>query len=138
MTPPPHELSSYDEIDAFDLPDWLGETEVTWASDRGLGTGHRVAGRLTAEGHDPVACDLLAVDDAYPEPVVGDQVRVRAHQYWRHGEVLLVGDGERVLLAVPGIRLDAETALQAVARLARAVGAPDGAYAVRLRVDRRP
>lgn len=138
MTPPPHELPSYDEIDAFDLPDWLGEAEVTWSSDHGLGTGHRVAGRLTGEGHEPVPCDLLAVDDAYPEPVVADHVRVRAHQYWRHGEVLLVGDGGGVLLAVPGVRVDAETALQAVARLARAVGAHDGAYAVRLRVDRRP
>lgn len=134
----PHELPSYDEIDAFDLPDWLGEVEVTWASECGLGTGHRVAGRLTAEGHDPVPCDLLAVDDAYPEPVVSDPVRVRAHQCWRHGEVLLVGDGDRVVLAVPGIRLEPESVLLAVGRLARAVGARDGAYAVRLRVDRRP
>jgi hypothetical protein len=133
----PHELPSYDEIDAFDLPGWLGETEVTWASERALGTAHRVAGLLTAEGHDPLACDLLAVDDAYPEPVVSDPVRVRAHQYWRHGEVLLVGDGDRILLAVPGIRLDPDSVLQAVSRLARAVGARDGAYAVRLRVERR-
>jgi len=134
----PHEVPSYDEIDAFDLPDWLGETEVTWASECGLGTAHRVAGGLTAEGHEPVACDLLAVDDAYPEPVVSDPVRVRAHQYWRHGEVLLVGDGDRIVLAVPGSLLDPDSVLQAVGRLARAVGARDGAYAVRLRVDRRP
>jgi hypothetical protein len=134
----PHELPSYDEIDAFDLPDWLGETEVTWASDGGLGTGHRVAGQLTAEGHEAVLCDLLAVDDAYPEPVVVDAVRVRAHQYWRHGEVLLVADGDRVVLAVPGLQLDPASVLQAVGRLARAVGARDGSYAVRLRVDRRP
>jgi hypothetical protein len=134
----PHELPSYDVVDAFDLPDWLGETEVTWAAERDLDTGHRVAGRLTADGHTPVACDLLAVDDAYPEPVVADPVRVLAHQYWRHGEVLLVRDGDRVLLAVPGIRLDPESVLLAVGRLARAVGARDGAYAVRLRVDRRP
>lgn len=134
----PHELPSYDEIDAFDLPEWLGETEVTWTSDQGLEAGHRVSGRLTAEGHAPVPCDLLAVDDAYPEPVVVDAVRVRAHQYWRHGEVLLVGDGDRVVLAVPGRRVDADRVLRAVGRLARAVGAADGSYAVRLRVDRRP
>jgi hypothetical protein len=134
----PHELPSYDEIDAFDLPDWLGETEVTWSSDRGLGTGHRVSGQLTADGHEAVPCDLLAIDDAYPEPVVVDAVRVRAHQYWRHGEVLLVADGDTVVLAVPGLRLDPENVLQAVGRLARAVGAREGSYAVRLRVDRRP
>ncbi len=83
-------------------------------------------------------CDLLAVDDAYPEPVMADPVRVRAHQYWQHGEVLLVRDGDRIVLAVPGIRLDPDGVLQAVGRLARAVGAREGAYAVRLRVDRRP
>jgi hypothetical protein len=133
-----HEPPSYDEVDPFDLPDWLGEAEVTWSADRGLTTDHRVVGCLTGEGHAPVACDLLAVDDAYPVPVVADPVRVRAHQLWRHGQVLLVADGERVLLAVPGSRLDAQTALEAVARLARAVGARDGTYAVRLRVgDRR-
>lgn len=134
----PHGLPSYDEIDAFDLPDWLGETDVTWASERGLGTGHRVSGWLTADRHEPLPCDLLAVDDAYPEPVMADPVRVRAHQYWQHGEVLLVRDGDRIVLAVPGIRLDPDGVLQAVGRLARAVGAREGAYAVRLRVDRRP
>jgi hypothetical protein len=43
------------------------------------------------------------------------------------------------MLAVPGSRLDAETALTAIGRLARAVGAASGSYGVRLRVswDRR-
>lgn len=131
MTPEP---ASYDEVDAFDLPPWLGEAEVTWSADSGLSTGARVPGRLTGEGHDDVPCDLLAVDDAYPEPVVADPVRVRAHQQWRHGEVLLVADAGRVVLAVPGTRLDVQVALDAVGRLARAVGAREDAYAVRLRV----
>jgi hypothetical protein len=129
---------SYDEVDPFDLPDWLGEQEVTWQAERGLATGHRVAGCLTGAGQEPLACDLLAVDDAYPEPIAPDAVRVRAHQLWRHGEVLLVGDGDRLLLALPGSRVDADAALDAVGRLARAVGAPVGSYGVRLRVgDRR-
>jgi hypothetical protein len=34
---------------------------------------------------------------------------------------------------LPGARLDAETVLDAIGRLARAVGATPGAYAVRLR-----
>ena len=134
MTPGPHEPPSYAEIDPFDLPEWLGEREVTWASERGLATGHRVEGALSASGVDPLPCDLLAIDDAYPEPVASDAVRVRAHQVWQYGEVLLLADGDRVVLAVPGSRLDADTVLIAVGRLARGVGAPAGSYAVRLRV----
>jgi hypothetical protein len=135
VTPGPHEPPSYDELDPFDLPDWLGEREVTWTSERGINAGHRVEGALTAQGVAPLPCDLLAIDDAYPEPVASDAVRVRAHQVWQYGEVLLVVDTERVVLAVPGSRLDADTALIAVGRLARAVGAPSGTYAVRLQVD---
>jgi hypothetical protein len=131
---PPHEPPSYDEADPFDLPAWLGESEVTWGTASGLASGHRVVGTLTAPGEEPIACDLLAVDEAYPEPVAGEGLRVRTHQAWRHGEVLVAADGPRVLLAVPGSRIDAETALEAVGRFARAVGAGPGSYAVRLRV----
>jgi hypothetical protein len=128
-----HEPPSYGEVDPFELPDWLGQGEVSWETERGLSTGHRVSGTLG--GRDgSLPCDLLAIDDAYPEPVASDAIRVRAHQAWRHGEVLIVSDGARIVLAVPGSRLDADTALEAVGRLARAVGAPAGSYAVRLRV----
>jgi hypothetical protein len=99
-----------------------------------MSDGHRVSGALTADGHEPVPCDLLAVDDAYPEPVAADAVRVRAHQVWRHGEVLVADAAGRVLLVVPGSRLDTETVLEAIGRLARAVGAQADSYAVRLRL----
>ncbi len=135
MTSTPHEPPSYDEVDPFDLPGWLGEEEVTWSADRGLTAGHRVVGTLTAPGVDPLGCDLLAIDDAYPAPVASDALRVRAHQVWQYGEVLLVADGDRLLLAVPGSRLVADTAITAVGRLGRAVGAASGSYVVRLRVD---
>ncbi len=131
----PHQSPSYAEVDPFDLPEWLGESEVTWEPERPLTADHRVAGALATAGHDPLACDLLAVDDAYPEPVADDEIRVRAHQVWRHGEVLLASDDERMLMVVPGTRLAPDIVLEAVARLARAVGAPSGAYAVRLKVD---
>jgi len=131
---PPHEPPSYDELDPFELPAWLGECEVTWESERGLAQADRVPGMLTSPGQEPVACDLLSVDDAYPEPVASDAVRVRAHQLWQHGEVLVAGDGPRILLVAPGSRVDVAVALEAVARLARAVGARPGSYAVRLRV----
>jgi hypothetical protein len=134
VTPGPHEPPSYAEVDPFDLPTWLGERAVTWTSACGIVSGHRVEGDLTAEGVEPVPCDLLAIDDAYPRPVASDDVRVRAHQVWQYGEVLLVGDGDRVILAVPGSRLDADTALSAVGRLARAVGAAAGSYAVCIRL----
>ena len=133
---PPHEPTSYDEADPFDLPDWLGECEVTWESERGLATGHRVAGSLTSPGREPIGCDLLAVDDAYPEPVAADALRVRTHQVWRYGEVLVAVDGARILLVVPGSQVDIETALEAVRRLSRAGGARPGSYAVRLRLGR--
>ena len=42
MTPGPHEPPSYDELDPFDLPGWLGEREVTWTSERDITAGHRV------------------------------------------------------------------------------------------------
>jgi hypothetical protein len=131
----PHQAPSYHEVDPFDLPEWLGECEVTWQSEVALSDGHRIAGILTTSGHDPLTCDLLAVDDAYPEPVAADVVRVRVHQVWRHGEVLVAREGARLLLVVPGSRLDAATVVEAVGRLARAVGAPGGSYAVRLQVN---
>jgi hypothetical protein len=129
-----HEAPTYAEVDPFDLPEWLGESEVTWESERPFTADHRVTGQLTSDGHESMPCDLLAVDDAYPEPVSTDAVRVRTHQVWRHGEVLVARDGDRMLLGVPGSRVDTETLLETVGRLARAVGAPDGSYAVRLRV----
>jgi hypothetical protein len=135
VTSPPHEPPSYDEVDPFDLPTWLGEGDVTWSADRGLTAGHRVVGTLSAPGADPLGCDLLAIDDAYPAPVASDALRVRAHQVWQYGEVLLVQDGDRLVLAVPGSRLVADTAITAVGRLGRAVGAASGSYVVRLRVD---
>jgi hypothetical protein len=125
---------SISERDAFDLPEWLGESEVTWQAESGLATGHRVVGTLTAAGRDPLPCDLLAVDDAYPEPVAGDALRVRCHQLWRHGEVLVAADEQGAVLVVPGSRVDTDRALEAVARLARAVGAEPGSWAVLLRV----
>ena len=139
MTPPPAEPSSYDEIDPFDLPDWLGETEVTWAADRGLATGHRVAGQLTADGQ------LRAVRPAgrrrrLPRPVAADPVRVRAHQAWRHGEVLIVGTATACSSPCPG----SVWTPRPPSRPSPGSRAPSGprtaSYAVRLRVgsDRSP
>ena len=121
-------------VDPFDLPDWLGVADVTWTALAGLRTGSLVAGQLGAEGHDPVPCDLLAADDAYPAPVAPDDVRLAVHQAWRHGQVHLLERDGRVVLGVPGTAFSADLVLDAVARLAKAVGASAERYSVRLRI----
>ena len=123
------------DIDPFDLPDWLGTHDVVWRSDTGLGAGHLVRGRLTAEGEADVVCDLLAVDEAYPEPVVDDASRLRVHQAWRHGQVVIGEIDSRMLLAVPGTGFGPDVVLDALGRLARAVGAKAERYAALLRLS---
>jgi hypothetical protein len=129
------------DIDPFDLPEWLGTGDVVWRAEEGLQTGHLVRGRLTAdlpdqraEASQEVVCDLLAVDEAYPAPVVDDATRLRVHQAWRHGQVVIGEHGSRMVLAVPGTRFGPELVLDALGRLARAVGARAERYAVLLRL----
>jgi hypothetical protein len=119
------------ELDPFDLPDWVGEEPVVWASDRGLG-GHLVAGHLSGTDVADYPFDLLAVDQAYPAPVVDEAVRTRVHQAWRHGQVLLVSRGGRATVAGPGSLWTAEMVLEALTRVARAVGADPARWSVRL------
>lgn len=120
-------------LDPFDLPDWLGEQEVTWVAGSGLRSGPAVRGTLTADaGESP--CDLLAIDVAYPAPIVSESVRHSAHQAWAFGEVHLVEADGRLALAVPGTSLTADLLLDALGRLARAVGASADRYSVRLRI----
>jgi hypothetical protein len=121
-------------LDPFDLPDWLGEGEVTWTSDDTTRGGASVAGCLVGAGEQRHPCDLLAVDLAYPAPVVGDRVRTAAHQAWSHGQVLLLDRDGRAALAVPGTSFTADTVLDAITRLAKAVGAAPATYSVRLRL----
>ena len=126
------------DVDPFDLPEWLGTHDVVWRSDAGLRTGHLVRGRLIADGADDVICDLLAVDEAYPEPVVDDATRLRVHQAWRHGQVVIgtVGTGSdaRMVLAMPGTGFGPDLVLDALGRLAHAVGAHAERYAALLRL----
>lgn len=132
MTPTPPDPT---EVDPFDLPDWLGESEVTWAADAGLLAGHRVPGRLSGAGAE-LACDLLAIDEAYPEPVTATPLRSRAHQAWRHGQVLLTSYDGRLTLLVPGTGFDADRVLDALERLAKAVGAAPTNFVAQLRLGR--
>jgi hypothetical protein len=122
------------DVDPFDLPEWLGG-QVTWTPDCGIRTGHLVPGVLS-EGEHALPCDLLAVDEAYPRPVADDDTRTRSHQAWRHGEVLLVTYDGRLTLTVPGREFTADHVLDALGRLARAVGASADDYAALLRLGR--
>lgn len=124
------------DVDPFDLPEWLGTHDVVWRADQGLRTGHLVRGRLTADSEDAleIACDLLAVDEAYPAPVVDDAGRLRVHQAWRHGQVVIGEVESRLVLAVPGTRFGPDLVLEALGRLARAVGAHAERYAALLRL----
>jgi hypothetical protein len=122
------------DVDPFDLPEWLGASDVTWTAEAGLRSGHAVPGHLGADGHGGLACDLLAVDVAYPVPVAADTVRHDAHQAWRYGQVHLVDADGRLTLAVPGTGFTADLVLDALGRLAKAVGASEDHYSVRLRI----
>jgi hypothetical protein len=119
------------ELDPFDLPEWVGDGEVAWAAERGLG-GHLVAGRLTGGSGESLPCDLLAVDQAYPAPVVDEATRTRVHQTWRHGQALLLSHEGRATVAVPGTSFAADRVLEAFTRVARAVGADPARWSVQL------
>jgi hypothetical protein len=132
MTRAPEPL---DPVDSFDLPDWLGEHEVTWAPSTGVRRKQHVAGVLTGEGEESLACDLLAADTAYPTAVVVEADRVSAHQAWQRGQVHVGQRDDRLTLLVPGHEFTADLALTAIGRLARSVGADPQRYVVTLRLS---
>lgn len=119
--------------DPFDLPEWLGVQKVTWSVDTSLGDSHLVSGRLHGDAEE-LACDLLAGDLAFPTAVLAESWRHDAHQAWVQGQVLLVDRDGRLTLVVPGWSVDVERALEAVRRLAKAVGAPSERFSVALRL----
>jgi hypothetical protein len=121
-------------VDAFDLPDWLGVAAVTWTAVDSIGATHLVAGCLRGPDDDPLDCDVLACDLAYPVPVLDERWRHDAHQAWTLGEVLLVEYDGRLTMVVPGTTVTAEPTLEAVRRLAKAVGAPADRFTVSLRL----
>ena len=123
-----------DQLDPFDLPDWVGEEPVVWAADQGLG-GHLVAGRLSSVHADELPLDLLAVDQAYPAPVVDEAIRTVVHQAWRHGQVALLSRDGRATVAVPGTSFVADRVLEALTRVARAAGADPTRWSVSLRLS---
>jgi hypothetical protein len=129
--------SQVTELDPFDLPDWLGEGPVAWSTDQGLG-GHLVAGHLIGTSDQVLPCDLLAVDQAYPAPVLDEATRTRVHQTWRHGQVLLLTREGRATVAAPGTDWPSDLVLDALTRLARSVGSDPASWSAHLALSRPP
>jgi hypothetical protein len=125
----PHETAP---VDAFELPEWLGVEQVTWAAESSLGT-HHVTGHL-ASGDRALECDVLACDLAYPLPVLAEKWRSAAHHAWALGEALLVTYDGRMTIVAPGTEVTVETVLDAVRRLVRAVGGSADRFTVALRL----
>ena len=120
-------------VDAFDLPEWLGVDEVTWTAVTSLGSASRVTGCLAASGQT-LDCDVLACDLAYPQAVLEEKWRSAAHHAWQMGETQLLEYDGRLTLVVPGTAVKVEAALDAVRRLAKAVGAPASRFTVAIRL----
>jgi hypothetical protein len=117
-------------IDAFDLPEWLGTSVVSWHSTSPLEGASGVSGEFRADGVSPLALDLLAVDAAFPAPVCPDEQRRLAHRSWHYGEVALLRIDGRIAAGVPGRGFDANLACETLRRVARSVGADPGRYSV--------
>jgi len=122
------------EADPFDLPNWVGEQEVTWFADSGARFGHHISGRFTAAGQEDLACDLLAIDQAYPQKVADSAWRRLAHQSWHNDQVLLISYDGRLTLAVPGHEFTADQVLAALARFAKSVGGRPERFVAALRI----
>jgi hypothetical protein len=123
-------------VDAFDLPKWLGVDPVTWSAVGPLRHGI-VPGVIRSDVSGvELPCDLMGGDVAYPVAVVDEATRVQIHQAWRDGQVHVLRRADRLTLGAPGTDFTAPRVLDAVGRLAKAVGAPPDHFAVRLRVAR--
>lgn len=126
-------------VDAFDLPEWVGEQDVVWSSSVPLGTP-MVPGELTAQLDEArpddlrLACDLLACDRAYPEPVLPERWRREAHAQWALQQVLLVEVDGRLTLVCPGVDVEVGGAMESLRRLAKAVGVPASRITLALRL----
>jgi hypothetical protein len=124
-------------VDAFELPEWLGTSHVSWTASSSVRGAQRIQGTLTSTdvvGAEPLPCDLIAADVAYPQPILPDSWRREAHQAWEYGQVLLLSYDQRLTLAVPGTAYSADGVLETIGRLARAVGVTPGRFVVCLRL----
>ena len=108
---------------------------MTWTSTGSVHAGHLVAGDLSGAG-STLPCDLLGVDQAYPEPVLTEEWRIRSHRSWTHGQVLLLTREGRATVAAPGTAWQPDLVLEALTRLARSVGSDPTSWTAHLALSR--
>ena len=114
------EAATWQRSDPFELPEWLGEEDLTWSLDGPL-TAAQVRGTLHGTDEHQLGLDLVCVDVAYPAPVVGELIRRECHLSWHHGQVLVLANAGAHGLGVPTSSLDADTACEALRRFAHAI-----------------
>ena len=122
------------EVDPFDLPEWLGAGAVAWVATSSVRDAARVHGVLSDGEGTELACDLLAVDVAFPQVVLDGAGRRAVHQAWAHDQVLLADHDGRLAVVVPGTAFTADLVLEAVGRLAKALGVKRRHFSVTLRL----
>jgi len=114
------EAATWQRADPFELPEWLGEEDLTWSLDGPL-TAAQVRGTLRGTGEHQLALDLVCADVAYPAPVVGELIRRSCHLSWHHGQVQVLANAGSHGLGVPASCLDADKACEALRRFAHAI-----------------
>lgn len=120
--------------DPFDLPEWLGDQQLRWATTRGTESAALIAGRITGDAGGRFDLDLLCADVAYPAVVLTERLRHDTHQAWHFGQVLLLARDRRHALAMPTTRCDADTVCEALRRFTKAIGVPPSQLSVVLRL----
>ncbi|TIC87678.1 hypothetical protein E8D34_08320 [Nocardioides sp. GY 10113] len=126
-------VRTWTAVDPFDLPEWIGTHEVTWSAHSPMDSS-TLRGTLTSDTDGAeICCDLVAADTTYPRALVDAETRYAAHRAWQLGQVHLADGDGRLTLAVPTTRHSADEVLEAVGRMAQAVGAPRERFSVRLR-----
>ncbi len=122
-------------VDPFDLPDWLGTREVSWAADSGLRASHLVPGSL--DGGGPIVSTATCWGSTGPTRAPVASRRACGTAPTRPGSTGRCCWSRSVVGSpwpsqAPGFT--SELVLTALERLAQAVGAEPSSYAVRLRL----
>ena len=114
------EAVTWQRADPFELPDWVGQEDLTWSLDGPLSAA-QVRGTVHGAEEHQIGLDIVCADVAYPAPVVPELMRRECHLSWHHGQVLVLANAVSHALGVPVSALDADTACEALRRFAAAI-----------------
>lgn len=131
------EASTWHVADPFDLPDWLGEHDLTWRADSSIG-GPCAPGVLCASEELRLPLLVLGADTAFPQAVVSPSVRTAVHQAWTYSQVALLWASDSTAgsyaLAVPSTTMDVDLVCTALRRFAKAIGIAPSRVSVHIRL----